>query len=186
MTIDYKTVNGTEVAIICDLENAEMTEGEWKSFFKYVSNRFEKMLPTITILGVDYDVIKKVIANRCKDWVLAGAIVGRLWEMGVKKINYLPVSTPKQTEDKPVEKPKPKVDRRTSKVKDYCINGGRTNCKPVYQLDGGGNVIREFPSCKAAADYYGLSKDGLSQCCRGEIKTCGGRLWIYKERYKEA
>lgn len=180
MTIDYKKVNGTEVAIICDLENAQMTVGEWKSFFNYVNQRFEEMLPTITILSVDYAVIKKIIARRCKDVNLAGAIVGRLWEMGVKKIDYLPISVPKQVENKPT--PKSKADMRTPKVRDYCENGGRGGtCKPVLQLNEKGNVIREFPSVRAAADYYGLNRTSLSQCCRGQYRTCGGRLWKFKE-----
>lgn len=83
----------------------------------------------------------------------------------------------KQAVEKPVEKPAEKP----TKARDYCINGGRPNCKPVYQLDGNGNVIHEFPSVKAAAEYYRLNKDGLSACCRGKIKTCGGRIWRYKE-----
>lgn len=32
MTIDYKMVNGTQVAVICDIENADLTKDEWKKF----------------------------------------------------------------------------------------------------------------------------------------------------------
>lgn len=188
MNISYQVVNGTQVAIITDLENAVLTTSEWQGFLEMICQRFEQMLPTVAIVSVDYDILRRIIATKSGDSYLAHKIVGRLWEMGIKKIDYLPAAAQpnfqgnvaEQTEKKPVsitpEKPK--------RVKDYCINGGRPNCKPVYQLDGDGNVIREFPSCKAAAEYYGLDKDGLSQCCRGVIKTCGGRLWIYKERYE--
>lgn len=143
------------------------------------------MLPTVAIVSVKYDVLKRIIENRSGNGYLAHKIVGRLWEMGVKKIDYLPVTAQPQIIEKPikqaVEKPVEKPAEKPIKARDYCINGGRPNCKPVYQLDGNGNVIHEFPSVKAAAEYYGLNKDGLSACCRGKIKTCGGRIWKYKE-----
>jgi hypothetical protein len=180
MTVDYKSVNGTQVAVICDIENAELSLDEWKKFGDMVCKRYEDMLPTVTILGVDYPVLKRIIESRTKDTLLAHVITGRLWEMGVKKIEYLPASAQPQIAKKPVESPAPA--EKVSKVRDYCINGGRGfNCKTVYQLDGNGNIIREFPSVKAAAAYYSLSKDALSQCLRGKTKTCGGRIWRYKE-----
>ena len=53
MTVDYKYVNGTQVAVICDLENANLTAEEWKQFGNMIIQRFEDMLPTVTIVGVE-------------------------------------------------------------------------------------------------------------------------------------
>ena len=85
MVVDYKIVNGTQVAVISDIENANLTAEQWKQFADMIVQRYEEMLPTVTILGVDYSVLKRIIENKCKDAFLAHVIVGRLWEMGVKK-----------------------------------------------------------------------------------------------------
>ena len=182
MTIDYKMVNGTQVAVICDIENADLTKDEWKKFGNMIIQRFEDMLPTVTIVGVDYHVLRRIIENRSGDAILAHAICGRLWEMGVNKIEYLPVSAQPQEEDKPIPKPAEKTAENMAKPKDYCVNGGRGyGCKVVQQLDGEGNVIREFPSAAAAARYYKISYEAIRMCCYGKCKTSGGRIWRYKE-----
>ena len=182
MTFDYKYVNGTQVAVICDLENANLTAEEWKQFGNMIIQRFEDMLPTVTIVGVEHHVLKRIIENKCKDALLAHAIVGRLWEMGVKKIDYLPTSAQPQTVDKPVEKIKQEAAKGNSRVKDFCVNGGRGyGSKVVQQLNEDGDVIREFPSAAAAARYYNISYEALRMCCYGKCRTSGGRFWRYKE-----
>lgn len=186
MNISYQPVNGTQVAIITDIENASFTAAEWQGFADMICQRFEQMLPTVAIVSVTYDVLKRIIENRSGNGYLAHKIVGRLWEMGVKKIDYLPVTAQPQIIEKlnkqAVEKPVEKPAEKPIKARDYCINGGRGGtCKPICQIDGDGKVIREFPSIAAAAAYYGLNKTSLAQCCRGQYKTCGGRLWRYKE-----
>lgn len=184
MVVDYKIVNGTQVAVISDIENANLTAEQWKQFADMIVQRYEEMLPTVTILGVDYSVLKRIIENKCKDAFLAHVIVGRLWEMGVKKIDYLPISAQPNlavNADKK-EKSVGTPAERTSKARDYCINGGRGyGSKVVQQLDGNGAVVREFPSASAAARYYNISYEGIRMCCYGKCKTSGGRIWKYKE-----
>lgn len=182
MTIDYKYVNGTQVAVICDLENANLTAEEWKQFGNMVIQRFEDMLPTVTIVGVNYAVLKRIIENKCKDAFFAHTIVGRLWEMGVKRIEYLPVSAQTQYMDKPAEKAEQETIKSSSRTRDCCVNGGRGyGSKVVQQLNENGDVIREFPSAAAAARYYNISYEALRMCCYGKCRTSGGRFWRYKE-----
>lgn len=53
--------------------------------------------------------------------------------------------------------------------------------KPVYQLDKNGNIINEFNSILAAAQYIHRDNSSISKCCKGKQKTCGGYMWRYKE-----
>lgn len=182
MVVDYKNVNGTQVAVISDIENANLTGAQWKQFADMIVQRYEEMLPTVTILGVDYPVLKRIIESKCKDTFLAHIIVGRLWEMGVKKIDYLPISAQPNMAEKADKKEVKKPTDKTTKARDYCVNGGRGyGSKVVQQLDGNGTVIREFPSAISAARYYSISYEGIRMCCYGKCKTSGGRIWRYKE-----
>lgn len=53
--------------------------------------------------------------------------------------------------------------------------------KPVQQFTPSGVAIKEYPSRKAAAKETGISKSGISACCRGQRKTAGGYCWRYAE-----
>lgn len=188
MTIDYKIVNGTQVAVICDIENANLTKDEWKKFGDLVVQRFENMLPTVTIVGVDYHVLRRIIESRSGDALLAHAICGRLWEMGINKIGYLPASAQPQErgQDKLNKATTKELDKTTSKprtkIRDYVVNGGRGNCgKPVEQLDGDGQVIRVFCTAAEAGRYYSINPALIRDCCNGKWRTAGGRIWRYKE-----
>ena len=182
MTVDYKMVNGTEVAVICDIENANFTAGEWERFGNMIMQRFEDMLPTVTILGVDYYTFRRIIEKGCKSSLLAQAIVGRLWEMGVQKILYLPATAQPSTQQAPLGEQKQQKPLQKSKAKDYVINGGRGyRGKPVEQLGGDGEVIREFRNAVEAGRYYGTDATTIRECCNGKCRTAGGRIWRYKE-----
>ena len=52
------------------------------------------------------------------------------------------------------------------------------HAKPVLQFDLEGNFIKEWPSGKSV--MRGLGVLSVHHCCRGEIKTCGGFKWKYK------
>ncbi len=189
MTIDYKIVNSTQVAVICDIENAELSKDEWKEFCDMIIKRFEDMLPTVTIVGVDYHVLRRIIENRSGDALLAHAICGRLWEMGIKKIEYLPASAQqlqKSVQETPnnntLQKPDNAKTKQKTKIRDYVVNGGRGNCgKPVEQLDGDGKVIRVFCTAAEAGRYYSINPSLIRDCCKGKWRTAGGRIWRYKE-----
>lgn len=55
--------------------------------------------------------------------------------------------------------------------------------KPVLQLDLEGNVIREFPSTRAADAFINNGKicNHIADVCNGKRKTANGYKWIYKE-----
>ena len=54
----------------------------------------------------------------------------------------------------------------------------------VIQLDRGGNIIAEFDSAKNAAIALGNKNksSGITNCCRGKLKTAYGYIWKYKHK----
>lgn len=61
----------------------------------------------------------------------------------------------------------------------------------IIQYDLNGNAIKIWDSMKEACEKLGLRYQGISACCRGRRKTCGGYAWTYaniieiKKRWKE-
>lgn len=51
---------------------------------------------------------------------------------------------------------------------------------PIYQLSLSGEIIKEWPGLKIAAEELGVQHRSISQCCRGRYKTAGGYKWKYK------
>jgi hypothetical protein len=52
--------------------------------------------------------------------------------------------------------------------------------KPILQYDKQGNFIKEWPSTKDAGVTLKLHKSGITNCCKGKLKSCGGFIWEYK------
>lgn len=52
--------------------------------------------------------------------------------------------------------------------------------KPVIQLDLNHNFVAEYPSAREAARRNDFRQSEISKCCRGEIKTSKGFIWLYK------
>ncbi|MBO7045681.1 MAG: hypothetical protein J6W38_04925, partial [Prevotella sp.] len=40
-----------------------------------------------------------------------------------------------------------------------------------------------FDSIRVAVDKYGFNRDGITRCCRGRQKLCGGLNWFYEKDY---
>lgn len=58
--------------------------------------------------------------------------------------------------------------------------GGRgLCCKPVIQLDKDGNTIRLWDSAYVASVAIKKDANGISSCCRGKQKSCGGYCWRF-------
>lgn len=51
----------------------------------------------------------------------------------------------------------------------------------VIQCDLQGNVIKEWDSMQIAAKTLNLSISGISLCCSGKYKSCGGFTWRYNK-----
>ena len=49
--------------------------------------------------------------------------------------------------------------------------------KPVEQRDWGGRLIKRWDSMSQAARSLGLDVSGISFCCSGRTKSCGGYRW---------
>jgi hypothetical protein len=52
--------------------------------------------------------------------------------------------------------------------------------KTVYQYSLDGEFIREYPSTHEVERQTGYSQVGISDCCRGRLKTAYGYIWQYK------
>lgn len=56
-------------------------------------------------------------------------------------------------------------------------------CQKVVAVWPNGKVAGFFDSIKVAVDKYGFSRDGITRCCRGRQKLCGGLNWFYEKDY---
>lgn len=60
----------------------------------------------------------------------------------------------------------------------------------IIQYDLQGNALKIWESMKEACEELGILHQGISACCRGKKKTCGGYAWTYaniidiKKRWK--
>lgn len=64
----------------------------------------------------------------------------------------------------------------------YNVNygiGSLARNQRVIQYDLDGNAIRIWESMKSACEELGLKYQGISACCRGKKKSCGGYAWTY-------
>lgn len=56
-------------------------------------------------------------------------------------------------------------------------------CQKVVAVWPNGKVAGFFDSIKVAVEKYGFSRDGITHCCRGRQKLCGGLNWFYEKDY---
>lgn len=74
---------------------------------------------------------------------------------------------------------KQKIPKAKYNVHDY--PGQR---QPVVAVWPSGKVAGFFDSIKVAVDKYGFSRDGITNCCRGRQRLCGGLKWFYEKDFK--
>jgi len=58
---------------------------------------------------------------------------------------------------------------------------GRTQSKPVIQLDLDNNIVQEFPFLRKAAKAVNGNSGPISNVCKGKQNTAYGYKWRYKE-----
>lgn len=56
--------------------------------------------------------------------------------------------------------------------------------QPVVAVWPSGKVAGFFDSITLAVEKYGFSRDGITNCCRGRQRLCGGLNWFYEKDYK--
>ena len=70
-------------------------------------------------------------------------------------------------------------ERGAEKISKKLINGKKS--KPVLQINTKTDeIIRVFPSAMEVERQLGFSNSHISECCKGNRKTCGGFKWQYK------
>lgn len=74
---------------------------------------------------------------------------------------------------------KRKIPKAKNNIHDY--PGQR---QPVVAVLPSGKVAGFFDSITDAVDRYGFSRDGITHCCRGRQRLCGGLNWFYEKDYK--
>lgn len=60
-----------------------------------------------------------------------------------------------------------------------------TRLKAVIQLDLNGKYINTFESCAAAERAMGRTGNVISACCRGDVSTAYGYLWVFAVEYDQ-
>lgn len=67
---------------------------------------------------------------------------------------------------------------------DFCLDKKEGRVRPTVQIDIKTNeVVAEFKSASEAARIMGCKPNSISGCCNGQIKTCKGYVWKYKDDY---
>lgn len=56
---------------------------------------------------------------------------------------------------------------------------------PVDMYDCNGKYIKTFHGMTEAGRETPANINGISRCCKGKQKTCGGYIWKYSEKYKD-
>ena len=56
-------------------------------------------------------------------------------------------------------------------------------CQKVVAVWPSGKLAGFFDSIKVAVEKYGFSRDGITRCCRGRQRLCGGLNWFYEEDF---
>lgn len=69
------------------------------------------------------------------------------------------------------------IDKMSKNRMGKCVGKNNHRAKRVINLTTG----EVFTTIKEACDKYGLGHSGVSNVCRGAIKTCGGYEWAYYE-----
>jgi hypothetical protein len=54
-------------------------------------------------------------------------------------------------------------------------------CRPVVQKTVDGKIVNRWPSATQAASSLGVSRIGISECCRGISRTAGGWVWAFAD-----
>lgn len=58
---------------------------------------------------------------------------------------------------------------------------GKTKRRAVQMYSIKGELITEFPSIRAAAEFTGTHQSSISSACAGRLNKAGGYIWKYKE-----
>lgn len=53
--------------------------------------------------------------------------------------------------------------------------------RKICLIDENGNVIKRYNTITDACKEYGLDHGGVTKCCQGKYKTCGGYRWRYAD-----
>ena len=73
----------------------------------------------------------------------------------------------------------------THRGKKNMSNAARKNQKKrrhgAYQYDLKGNFIQHYEYIKNAAEKYNIDSSTISHCCKGDILTAAGYIWLYEK-----
>lgn len=74
--------------------------------------------------------------------------------------------------------------KQTVKKEKYNVHDYPGLRQPVVAVRPDGKTVGFFDSIKIAVDMLGVSRDGITNCCRGRQRLCGGLNWFYEKDFK--
>lgn len=78
------------------------------------------------------------------------------------------------------------IDYRTGRKQNPITIAKRAESlkKPIYQIDKNTlKIIKEWDSQTTASKELNFERSGIRQCCKKQLKTYKGFIWIYKQDY---
>lgn len=82
----FSETKSDEKIEITGIEKRKLTSEELSALFSIINYRYEHMLETITYTDLKPKELISAISENAASEMLASAIVGRIWEMGVRRI----------------------------------------------------------------------------------------------------
>ena len=93
---------------------------------------------------------------------------------------YILLRLLQKIERKADEKAKQKTEKKTQKEAAISVQK-QSRGKAILQMDGDGNIIKEFDTIAAAVREVGVSSKCIRNAANGVQKRAGGYRWRYKE-----
>jgi group I intron endonuclease len=77
------------------------------------------------------------------------------------------------------------TDEWKNKISESHIGDKNPSAKPVVQLNGNYELIKEFSCGRYAEQELGINVVNISQVCLGKAKSAGGYIFMFKDNYEE-
>lgn len=82
----FSEIKSNQQLEITGIGKEKLSSEKLGTLFSIINYRYENMLPTITYTNLKAKELIAAISDGAESEVLASAIVGRIWEMGVRGI----------------------------------------------------------------------------------------------------
>jgi len=77
------------------------------------------------------------------------------------------------------------TDEWKQKISESHIGDKNPSAKPIVQLNGDFELIKEFSCSRYAEQELGISVTNISQVCLGKARSAGGYIFMFKDDYEK-